>query len=212
MSPRKKSDGTDTSAPKPKRKSSRGKASEQETAGAVTPADAVDKPVIETPASGIAVVMSEFSERYSGRIVVFTLGGQKYGLPVELVQEIQQLVAYTEVPDPMPALVGIVNLRGLVVPLVDLRTLLGMEPHPYGLDTPMIICRSHGSLTAVAVDEVEDVVQMPPGCVQPPSRLQAAADRMLGVCRMDPDLIFLLDLDAVVPQTAAVAGGAPDGQ
>lgn len=142
------------------------------------------------------------------RIVVFFLEGQKYALPIERVQEIQQIVAYTEVPDERGVVLGMVNLRGVVVPLVDLRTLVGLESRDYHLETPMIICRVRGGLVALVVDEVEDVSVMPAGCLQKPSKLHALADRMLGVCRMEPDLVFLLDLEKMVPEEASGAVGA----
>lgn len=136
------------------------------------------------------------------RIVVFFLEGQKYALPIDRVQEIQQIVAYTEVPDETGVVLGMVNLRGIVVPLVDLRTLVGLESRAYHLETPMIICRSRGGLVALVVDEVEDVSIMPAGCLQKASRLHALSDRMLGVCRMEPGLVFLLDIEKLVPEEA----------
>jgi len=63
----------------------------------------------------------------------------------------------------------------------------------------MILCRAHGRLVALIVDEVEDVVSVPPGCIQEPSKLYALADRMIGVCRLDVGLVLLLDADRLVP-------------
>lgn len=154
------------------------------------------------PAAQPAAEVPEAPRLSSDRIVVFRLAGKRYALPIERVQEIQQIVAFTEVPDPTEALLGIVNLRGAVVPLVDMRLLLGMEPRAYGLETPMIICRAHGSLVAVLVDEVDDVLAIPEDCLRPPPRPHALASRLLGVCRLEPDLVFLLDLDRVMPAEA----------
>ncbi|MHB1341494.1 MAG: chemotaxis protein CheW [Coriobacteriia bacterium] len=139
------------------------------------------------------------------RIVVFKLGDQQYGVPIDSVQEIQQIVELTPVPDLSPALVGMLDVRGFVVPAIDLRLLLGMESKEYHLDTPMVLLRCHGHLVALVVDEVEDVYELPEGCMQAPSRLYAMADRMIGICRLDIGLVVVLDPDRLVPDSMIVA-------
>ncbi len=134
-----------------------------------------------------------------GRAVIFRLADQRWALPIEKVQEIQQIVAFTEVPDPSAAMLGMIDLRGRVVPALDARLLLGIEAHPFTLQTPMIFCRARGLLVALVVDEVEDVVSVPDDCLQPPSRMHALADRMLGVCRLDDGLVFILNADTLIP-------------
>jgi len=126
-------------------------------------------------------------------IVVFVLAGQRYALPIEAVQEIQQIVAMSAVPGVTPGLVGMLNLRGEIVPVVDARLLLGMETAEYTLETPMVIAHAGSSLVALLVDEVEDVVTPPPGCMQAPGEVYELADRLLGVCRLEEGFVFLLD-------------------
>ncbi len=154
-------------------------------------------------------------ERSIDRVVVFSLDGQSYALPIGVVQEIQQIVALTDLPDTSPALVGLVNMRGIVLPAIDLRTLLGLRVRPYSIETPMIICRVGDSLAALIVDEVDDVMALPDDCIQPPSRLSALADKMLGVCRLDSRLVFLFDVDRLLPvdelsSVVETAAGGPD--
>ncbi len=149
----------------------------------------------------------------SGRMVVFYLEGQRYAFPIDRVQEIQQIVAYTGVPDPSGVVLGMVTLRGSVVPLLDLRSLVGLPRRDFTLETPMIICRHSGSLVAIVVDEVEDVSALPPGSLQAPSKLHSLADRMLGVCRTEGGLVFLLDLARLLPAefVAAASPGTEGG-
>jgi purine-binding chemotaxis protein CheW len=148
-------------------------------------------------------------------VVVFMLGEQRYALPIEDVQEIQQIVAMNEVPDRTPGLVGVINLRGQVVPAIDLRQLLGMDSRPYVLETPMVIAHSRGGLAALIVDDVEDVASVPPGSMQPPDEVYEFADKMLAAGRLGPDLVFVLDPNALVPDRGQgrVAGtrGSEDG-
>jgi chemotaxis signal transduction protein len=132
--------------------------------------------------------------------VVFLLGNQRYALPIGAVQEIQQLVAMSEVPETLPGIVGMINLRGVVIPAVDLRRALGMEARSFTLQTPMVVARISGELVALIVDEVEDVALLPEGCMQEPGDFLELADRLIGVCRVDNELIFLLDPERLLPK------------
>jgi len=137
-------------------------------------------------------------EELIGKIVVFHLGGQRYALPIASVQEIQQIVAFADIPSQGGPVVGLVNLRGLVIPALDMRGLIGLPAQEYGLETPMVICRTNDQLVALIVDEVEDVLELPAGCLQPPPRMHALGPKMIGVCRMDTELISLLDVDKLL--------------
>jgi len=132
-------------------------------------------------------------------VVAFYLAGQRYGLPIERVQEIQQIVAFSEVPTGDGAVVGLVNLRGEVIPAVDVRRLVGLAPQEYSLDTPMVIARSREGLVALLVDEVQDVLSLPDDCLQDPPALHTMADRLIGVARMESSLVNVLDLDRLLP-------------
>ena len=133
-----------------------------------------------------------------GRIVAFHLGGQRYGLPIDRINEIQQIVAFSDVPAGGSSVVGMVNLRGTVIPAIDLRLLIGLEPRVYTLETPMIITRTFGQTVALIVDDVQDVLEMPEGCLQTAPQMHALSSKMIGVCRMDDGLIYLLDVDRLL--------------
>ena len=132
------------------------------------------------------------------RIVAFHLAGQRYGLPIDRVNEIQQIVAFSEVPAGGSSVVGMVNLRGGVIPAIDVRLLVGLEAREYTLETPMIITRTHGETVALIVDDVQDVLELPAGCLQSAPALHALSAKMIGVCRMDDGLIYLLDVDLLL--------------
>lgn len=138
------------------------------------------------------------------RAVAFYLGEQRYALPIERVQEIQQIVAFSEVPSGGGGVVGMVNLRGHVIPAVDLRQIVGMAGKEYNLETPMIVCRVGGQVLALVVDEVEDVLELPSGCLQAAPPMHSLSSKMLGVARLDDGLVYLLDLDNLL---AGVVGG-----
>ncbi len=143
------------------------------------------------------------------RIVVFFVDGQRYGLPVDRIQEIHHFVAVRSVPDPAEAVVGMVDLRGTVIPVLDARLLLGLPFQLYDLQTPMIICRAHGGFVALVVDAVEDVLDVDADTIQPPSRIHALASRALGVIRAMDDLVIVLDVDATIPAESASLAARP---
>ncbi len=181
-------------------------AEELSAESAVAPADVVPaSPDIELEPEALdeSLVLAQ--------AVTFRLEGQTYGLPLEAVQEIQQLVEYTPLPDTAPALVGLIDLRGLVVPAIDLRVLLGLVPRDFTLETPMVFCRVRGHVVCLIVDSVEDVVDLPSEGLQAPSNLYSMADRMLGMCRLPQGLVLLLDIERLVPDAALAAADAAEG-
>ena len=128
------------------------------------------------------------------RVVVFRLGDQRYAFPLECVREVQQIVAFAEVPSGDSGIVGMVNLRGTVIPAIDVRRLVGMEVHEYVLETPMIIAQTHGEKMALIVDEVEDVFELSHESLQgAPARHKLSA-MMLGVAPLGEGLVYVLDV------------------
>lgn len=153
----------------------------------------------------------EKEEESLAQAVTFQLEGQLYGLPIGVVQEIQQLVEFTPLPGTSPYLLGLIDLRGSVVPAIDLRVLVGMEPRAFSLETPMIFCRVREHVVCLVVDEVEDVVDLPATGLQPPSSLYSLADRLIGTCRLPVGLVLLLDIDRLVPDAALAVADASAG-
>ncbi|MRR11172.1 chemotaxis protein CheW [bacterium] len=140
------------------------------------------------------------------QMIAFHLEGQRYGLPIASVQEIQQIVTFSQETG-AGIVVGMVNLRGDVIPAIDMRALIGLPHQDYHVNTPMIICRTSDGLVALIVDEVEDVVTLPPDCLAPPPKLHSLSDRMTGVCRLATGLVYLLSVDALVAPLGLESGG-----
>jgi len=165
----------------------------------VTPApDIIDEAAqIDTTDAGACEMVT--------RVLAFYLGTQRYALPIERVREIQQIVAFSEMPSAGSGVVGMVNLRGNVVPAVDMRRLVGLEPVEYTLETPMVITEVRDETLALLVDEVQDVFELAPGCLQESPALHALSASMIGVARMDDGMIYVLDVDELVGN--AVFGG-----
>lgn len=146
----------------------------------------------------------EFDEDEVPRAVAFMLAGQRYALPIVRVQEIQQIVALSEVPGGGSGVIGMINLRGSVIPAIDLRRLVGLPTAEYTLETPMIICHVGDRLVALVVDEVLDVIELSDEIMQETPQMHSLASKMLGVARLPDGLLYLLDVDALL---APVMGG-----
>lgn len=193
------------------------KAEEAPVPAEESPAVAEVAPAAEEPLAAPDEVSAEALEEFASaretltQAVTFQLEGQLYGLPIEVVQEIQQLVEFSPMPDAAPALLGLIDLRGLVVPAIDLRVLVGLEPKDFSLQTPMVFCRVREHVVCLVVDEVEDVIDLPATGLQPPSGLYSLADKLLGMCRLPQGLVLLLDIDRLVPDAALAAADASAG-
>jgi len=158
--------------------------------------DATD--TLPAPEEIPAAEIGEPVEGWVERAVAFYLGGQRYALPIDRVNEIQQIVAFSDVPAGGRGVVGMVNLRGSVIPAVDLRKMIGLEEREYSLETPMIITRTGAQTVALIVDEVEDVIELPVGCLQAAPPMHALSSKMIGVCRLPDGLMYLLDIDKLL--------------
>lgn len=134
--------------------------------------------------------------------LVFTAAGQRYALPIDRVREVQQIVAFAEVPDETGKVIGMIDIRGEIVPAIDFRMLLGLSPERYTLETPMIVACSSRGPVALVVEAVDTVVDLPTSSAEPLPAIHPLAPRMLGVYRLGDALAFLLDVDALLEQVA----------
>jgi purine-binding chemotaxis protein CheW len=132
----------------------------------------------------------------AGKFLTFLLGTQSYGVRVEAVREINRMTDITPVPR-MPAFVaGIMNLRGKIIPVVDLRLKFGM-PHaaPTRLTCIVVIEAPQGPVGAI-VDSVSDVIDLAPDAIEDASVLgeEPMLDYILGIGKQSDRVIVLVDV------------------
>lgn len=132
--------------------------------------------------------------------VTFTLGGESFGLPVTHVQEILRVGTITRVPHAPAPVRGVTNLRGRVLPVVDLRIRLGLAPVPVEAASRVLVVLSRGRQLGLLVDSVQQVARLDRNKVQPPPPdvMTASSDYFLGVCTLAGSLVILLDVDRVL--------------
>lgn len=133
------------------------------------------------------------------QLVTFRLANEEYGLPITKVQEINRLVPVTKLPQTPSFMEGIINLRGRIIPVIDLRKRFGMAITAHGEDTRIIIVEIHGQIVGATVDAVKEVVRLDIANIEPPPTNVAVDSQYIdGVGKIDDRLIILLDLDKVL--------------
>jgi purine-binding chemotaxis protein CheW len=141
------------------------------------------------------------------QVVVFALQGNEFGIDITQVREIDRLMPITRVPRVPPHVEGIINLRGQLVPIVDLRVRLGMS-HAARTKTARIIVAEIGPRSiGMIVDEVREVVRIPVEQIDEGGGLEGLATEYIGaVARLDERLIILLDVAKVLGAGIVIEG------
>jgi purine-binding chemotaxis protein CheW len=134
-----------------------------------------------------------------GKYLTFSLANEEYGLEILKVREIIGIMDITAMPQMPPFVKGVINLRGKVIPVIDLRLKFGLEPAEYTEQTCIVVV-DVGSLVGVIVDTVQEVLDIDGGQIDPPPPLGAAVDTsfVLGMGKVKDDVKILLDIDQVL--------------
>jgi len=135
----------------------------------------------------------------SSQFLTFSLAGEEYGLDILKIQEIKGYVPTTRIPNSPPEIVGVLNLRGTIVPVMDLRKKFGLEAVQYDAFTAIVVVAVRGRVIGMIVDQVSEVVTIPTKEIQPPPIESVGVDHSLeGLAKVGDKLIILLDVEAVV--------------
>ena len=130
----------------------------------------------------------------------FMLSDEQYALDILEVKEIVRLHAITPVPRSPEWLKGIVTLRGVIVPIFDLRSRLGLAEIEYGPDTRIVVVYRGDELAGLVVDRITQVMRLPVEAIEPPPQTigTVEAEYLRGVARFRDQLVILLNLPRVV--------------
>jgi purine-binding chemotaxis protein CheW len=143
------------------------------------------------------------------QLLTFAVAQEQYAIDVHRVREVVEALAVTRVPSTPAVIRGVVNLRGTVVPLLDLRARFGAGALPSGKRSCIIVAelpeRDATALAGLLVDAVSSVVELDAGEVAPPPAfgILGGRDLVRGIVRVDAKLVLILDVDAVVPACSA---------
>jgi purine-binding chemotaxis protein CheW len=148
---------------------------------------------------------------YPGQVLSFVLGRENYGVDILRVQEIRGWVAVTQIPNSPPDILGVINLRGDIVPIIDLRKKFALECVEYKSITVVIILavrvRATSRQFGIVVDGVSDVIDIDPASVKPTPDLGSpeATRHIRGLVTMQERMLSLLDMDELIPTTTGRA-------
>jgi purine-binding chemotaxis protein CheW len=152
-------------------------------------------------------------------VLVFVLGREEYGVDILKVQEIRGYEKVTPIPGAPDYLKGVVNLRGAIAPVVDLRVKFGLANPRYDTFTVVVILRIGRRVIGLVVDAVSDVVQLAAKDVRPAPELGTMVDSsfIAGLATRDERMVLLLDIEKLLSsaelnlleKAADTAGSSP---
>lgn len=155
-------------------------------------------------AAALAVSKAGRDHRREGKYLTFTLAGEEYGIGILKVKEIIGMITITAVPQTPPHIKGVINLRGKVIPVIDLRLKFGMPPMEYTERTCIIvieISRAVGHiLIGILVDSVSEVLNIKGADIEdtPNFGTKLNTDFILGMAKAGSAIKILLDIDRVM--------------
>ena len=136
------------------------------------------------------------------QLVVFDLSSEAYGVDIGAVREIIRLQDITKVPRTPEFVEGVINLRGKVIPVVDLRKRFGLPAEEESKENRIVVVDIGAQDIGVIVDAVTEVLRIATESVEPPASVITTADSeyLLGIAKLDSRLIILLDLEQVLTE------------
>lgn len=135
------------------------------------------------------------------QLVVFELASETYGVDIGAVREIIRMQALTKIPQCASYVEGVINLRGAVIPVIDIRKRFGLDWSEEGADTRILVVEVGRKSIGVIVDAVTEVQRITTSAIEPPSSVVLSSDSeyVIGIAKVDDKLIILLDLDKALP-------------
>ena len=143
-------------------------------------------------------------EIQGGKFLTFALGNEEYGIPIQKVKEIIGIMDITCIPRTPQFIKGVINLRGKIIPIMDLRLKFGLEEKEYNQRTCIIVVEINIAETkrqmGIVVDTVSEVVNIQKGDIEPPPQYGASLDTrfLTGMGKVKGKVILMLDIEQVL--------------
>lgn len=141
------------------------------------------------------------------QLVGFKLGNEEFAVEISRVQEINRMMKITKVPNSPHYVEGVVNLRGKIVPVVNLRDKLGLPKKEDDAKTKIIVIDIYNSLIGFIVDEVNEVLRISKNIIEPTPSLAVGIEKELinGVAKLDNRLLILLNIELIFSEKISIA-------
>ena len=135
-----------------------------------------------------------------GEFLTFRLGGEEYGIDILRVQEIRSYEQPTRIANAPHFIKGVVNLRGVIVPIIDLRLKLGCDTAEYNAFTVVIVLNVKGRVVGAVVDSVSDVLELTREQIKPAPELNSNVDGnfITGIGSVAERMLILMDIEGLM--------------
>lgn len=138
-------------------------------------------------------------------VLLFDLADTRHGIPVAGVQEIVPVVRPAPLPGAPSIIEGVIDVRGALLPVVDLRSRFGIAPKPLALADHLVIARAGRRVVALRVDRATDLVRIDPAQLEDARAVVPQAARIAGVARLADGLVVIHDLGALLSEAEQLA-------
>ena len=134
------------------------------------------------------------------QLVSFKIGDEEFGVDILSVQEINRMSQITKVPNTPEFIEGVINLRGRIIPVIDLRVKLGMTRKEHDKNTRIVVVELKGQTIGFIVDEVSEVLRIPKDITEAPPDMVGGmnSDYITSIGKLEDRLLILLDLEKVL--------------
>ena len=134
------------------------------------------------------------------QVVTFNLGKEEFAVPILQIQEINRLVEITHVPKSPEFVEGVINLRGKVIPIIDLRRRFGLTQAELSRYSRIVVVNMDGRMVGLIVDSVSEVLRLSKDAIEPPPPVVAGIDSeyIRGLGKLEGRLLILLDLNRIL--------------
>lgn len=141
------------------------------------------------------------------QLVTFNLGSEEFGIDILKVNEINRLMEVTKVPKAPKYILGVINLRGVIIPVVDLRLRFSMEQEEVGKKTRIMVIEALEKAICFIVDEVKEVVRISYDRIEPAPEIVAGigCEYLRGVGKVDERLINIIDAERLFNKSEMMA-------
>ena len=139
-----------------------------------------------------------------GEFLTFRLGGEEYGIDILRVQEIRSYEQPTRIANAPAFIKGVVNLRGVIVPIIDLRLKLGCDSAEYNTFTVVIVLNVKGRVIGAVVDSVSDVMELGRDQIKPAPEMATATEDtqyITGIATANERMLILMDIEGLMSST-----------
>jgi len=142
---------------------------------------------------------TEVKQQPGREYLSFRLGAEEYGIDILKVQEIRSYEAPTRIANAPAYLKGVINLRGVIVPVIDLRLKFGCDD-AIGPITAVIVLAVKGRVIGTVVDSVSDVMQLPNDSIKPPPSMGSMVDtkHLIGIATLAERMLILMDIESLM--------------